>query len=145
MGRVAVPGVDNGLLSKYYGLLMGALNGAGICASFDEPQSRLRDLAASFMPTLRDVTVRTLDMVDSGDDASDHRTISTTAGALGHIAAVSSGAGIDTGFVSCAQPVCGPGDRTRSPLGTAPHRCSRPSEPVSVERVVARSGSPVPR
>jgi hypothetical protein len=55
------------------------------------------------MPTLQDVMVRTLDMVASGDYASDHSTISTTAGALGHIAAVSSEAGIDTGFVSCAQ------------------------------------------
>jgi len=95
--------IDNSLLSMYYAVLLGTLNGAGICEAFDVPQSTLRDLATALMPTLGDVVVRTLDMVASGDYRSDHSTISTTAGALGHIAAVTSEAGVDTGFVACAQ------------------------------------------
>ena len=95
--------IDNSLLSMYYGLLLGVLNGAGICEAFDVPQATLRDLAVSLMTTLQDVTVRTLDMVADGDYASDHSTINSTAGALAHIAAVSAEANLDDGFVSCAQ------------------------------------------
>lgn len=95
--------IDNSLLSVYYGVLLGVLNGAGICEAFDVPQATLRDLAVSLMPTLEAVTVRTLDMVAAGDYASDHSTISSTVGALGHIAAVCAEAGLDDGFVSCAR------------------------------------------
>lgn len=95
--------IDNGLLSMYYGVLLGTLHGAGICDSSDVPQSTLRDLATALMPTLQDVVIRTLDMVASGDYRSDHSTIGTTVDALGHIAAVSREAGLDTTFVTCAQ------------------------------------------
>jgi 3-hydroxyisobutyrate dehydrogenase-like beta-hydroxyacid dehydrogenase len=95
--------IDNSLLSIYYAVLMGTLNGAGICDAFDVPQSTLRDLATALMPTLSDVVVRTLDMVASGDYRSEHSTINTTMGALGHIATVTRDAGVDMGFVACAQ------------------------------------------
>ena len=55
------------------------------------------------MPTLSDVVVRTLDHVASGDYRSERSTINTTVGALGHIANVTREAGVDMGFVECAQ------------------------------------------
>ena len=100
---VIASAIDNGILSIYYGFLLGVINGAGICSSFDVPLAALNEIVAGPMPTLASVMERTLDMAASGDYTTDQSTVDTTVGALGHIAAVSDEAGLDLRFITCAQ------------------------------------------
>ncbi len=93
--------LDNALLSIYFSFLFGVINGAAICDAENVPLSLFNEMGTSIMPVLAGVLSRSVDMITNDNYESKHSTLDTSASAMTQIAAVASGAKLDTRFIEC--------------------------------------------
>jgi 3-hydroxyisobutyrate dehydrogenase-like beta-hydroxyacid dehydrogenase len=96
-------GLDNGLLSIYFSFLFGVVHGAAICDAENVPLPLFKEMGTAILPVMNDVLSRSIDMIAADNYASKHSTLETSASAMAQIAAVASGANLDTRFIDIMQ------------------------------------------
>lgn len=94
-------GLDNALLTIYYGFLFGTLHGAAICDAEGISLDVFAELGEALMPVLGDALTRSVAMITSNDFESEQGNLDTSLAAISHIGAVSRDAGLDDRFIAC--------------------------------------------
>ena len=95
--------LSNAVLSIYFGLVYGVVNGAAICDAENVPLPLFRQMGISLLPLFGDVISRSTQMISTDNYESEHSTLQTSAGALAQVAAVGKDAGLDSRFIDCMQ------------------------------------------
>ena len=96
-------GLDNGLLSIYFSFLFGVVHGAAICDAENVPLSLFKEMGTAILPVMTGVLTRSVDMIAADNYESEHSTLVTSASAINQVAAVASGANLDTRFIKTLQ------------------------------------------
>ncbi len=96
-------GLDNGLLSIYFSFLFGVVHGAAICDAENVPLSLFKEMGTAIQPVMTGVLTRSVDMIAADNYVSEHSTLVTSASAINQVAAVASGANLDTRFIKTLQ------------------------------------------
>ena len=95
--------LDNGLLSIYFSFLFGVVHGAAICDAENVPLSLFKEMGTAILSVMTDVLTRSVDMIAANNYESEHSTLVTSASAINQVAAVASGANLDTRFIETMQ------------------------------------------